>query len=143
MTDSPEPGQRENSPFKKDIPQDFPDISRGAPQLKIFSGQDMDEYVATHMDRYEAARKRWTECTGEEWEKGADGEDTLPFFMMKCYKDNVVLVPRGRIGRQVYQNPRFCTLCVFSSLSVYASCFPGEGTDEVRLIPPHLISLFS
>lgn len=79
MTNSPENGSKDKSPFKKDKPQDCRDVSSQDPRMNLFSGQDVDEYVAIHMDRYEAARKHWTECSGEEWERGADGEDVFHF----------------------------------------------------------------
>lgn len=42
-------------------------------------GQDLDAYVDAHADTYEQAKKKWTECTVEEWRAGADGM-TLPFY---------------------------------------------------------------
>lgn len=35
---------------------------------------DMDMYVACHIKQYEAERKRWAECSTEDWVHGADGE---------------------------------------------------------------------
>ena len=39
-------------------------------------GQDLDIYVEAHAVAYEQMRKKWTECSIDEWKKGADG--TLP-----------------------------------------------------------------
>ena len=36
-------------------------------------GQDLDACAETHANAYEQARKRWIECSMEEWTKGADG----------------------------------------------------------------------
>lgn len=36
-------------------------------------GQDLDIAVEAHADAYEQARKKWSECSVEEWTKGADG----------------------------------------------------------------------
>ncbi|KAI8974033.1 hypothetical protein BD414DRAFT_510165 [Trametes punicea] len=35
-------------------------------------GQDLDIFVEAHADSYEQARKKWAECSMEEWTKGAD-----------------------------------------------------------------------
>ncbi|PIL29389.1 hypothetical protein GSI_09441 [Ganoderma sinense ZZ0214-1] len=35
-------------------------------------GQDLDIWVEAHADVYEQARKKWSECSMEEWTKGAD-----------------------------------------------------------------------
>ena len=36
-------------------------------------GQDLDTFVGEHLDAYEDAKKRWTECSIDEWTAGADG----------------------------------------------------------------------
>jgi hypothetical protein len=36
-------------------------------------GRDVEAYMNAHVGVYEDAKKRWTECSIEEWEKGADG----------------------------------------------------------------------
>ncbi len=36
-------------------------------------GQDLDICVEAHADAYEQARKKWSECSIEEWTQGADG----------------------------------------------------------------------
>lgn len=36
-------------------------------------GQDLDTYVDTHVDAYDQAKKKWAECSNEEWKAGADG----------------------------------------------------------------------
>ncbi|KAM5539793.1 hypothetical protein V8D89_006606 [Ganoderma adspersum] len=35
-------------------------------------GQDLDIWVEAHADVYQQARKKWSECSMEEWTKGAD-----------------------------------------------------------------------
>lgn len=37
-------------------------------------GTDMSNYFVANLDKYEAARKRWTDCTMKEWQAGAQGE---------------------------------------------------------------------
>lgn len=41
--------------------------------LYTLLGQDLDIYVEAHADSYEQARKKWSECSQEEWTRGADG----------------------------------------------------------------------
>ncbi|KAF7792231.1 hypothetical protein EIP86_003266 [Pleurotus ostreatoroseus] len=48
------------------------DISREEHALRRLLGQDLDAYVDTHTEAYEQARKKWTECTVDEWKAGAD-----------------------------------------------------------------------
>ncbi|TBU52076.1 hypothetical protein BD310DRAFT_941044 [Dichomitus squalens] len=36
-------------------------------------GQDLDICIEAHADAYEQARKKWSECSIDEWTKGADG----------------------------------------------------------------------
>lgn len=82
MSDSPEPDPEGNPPFKAAVLQDRHDFNKRDGQFKSFSGQDVDEYVAIHVERYEAAKRRWTECSREEWEKGADG--TYTSYIITC-----------------------------------------------------------
>ncbi|KAL5504145.1 hypothetical protein ACEPAH_8218 [Sanghuangporus vaninii] len=35
-------------------------------------GVDFDQYFAEHIEQYEAAKKRWTSCSVEEWKAGAE-----------------------------------------------------------------------
>ncbi|KAI0640488.1 hypothetical protein C8Q79DRAFT_996420 [Trametes meyenii] len=35
-------------------------------------GQDLDIFAEAHADSYEQARRKWAECSAEEWTKGAD-----------------------------------------------------------------------
>lgn len=37
-------------------------------------GTDMSNYFVANLDKYETARKRWTDCTMKEWQAGAQGE---------------------------------------------------------------------
>ena len=50
-----------------------------APKQALYQllGQDLDIWVEAHADGYEQARKKWSECSMEEWTKGADGTWTL------------------------------------------------------------------
>ncbi|KAI0799984.1 hypothetical protein C8Q74DRAFT_383428 [Fomes fomentarius] len=40
--------------------------------LYTLLGQDLDICVEAHADSYEQARKKWSECSQEEWTRGAD-----------------------------------------------------------------------
>lgn len=51
-------------------------------KMAPFMGGDVDAYIASHADRYEAAKKRWANCSREEWEAGADGRDLLHNFFL-------------------------------------------------------------
>lgn len=37
-------------------------------------GRDIEHYIAAHLDDYERAKARWTNCSREEWEHGAEGK---------------------------------------------------------------------
>lgn len=49
------------------------DTAREDHALRRLLGQDLDVYVEGHTEAYEQAKKKWTECTTEEWKAGADG----------------------------------------------------------------------
>ena len=36
-------------------------------------GIDGDQYLLQHTDRYEALKKKWTDCSLDEWKGGVDG----------------------------------------------------------------------
>ena len=36
-------------------------------------GHDLDTYLDAHVEAYEVAKRKWTECSMDEWTKGADG----------------------------------------------------------------------
>ncbi|KAI0342547.1 hypothetical protein BDW22DRAFT_1484753 [Trametopsis cervina] len=52
-------------------PAPIPDVRKNHAIARLL-GQDLDSYVSTHQDIYEDAKKKWTECTIEEWKTGAD-----------------------------------------------------------------------
>ena len=43
-------------------------------------GPDLERYFSGHIDDYEAAKRRWTSCSIEEWQTGANGQ----FKFCKC-----------------------------------------------------------
>lgn len=45
--------------------------------LYTLLGQDLDAYMDAHLRDYEEARKKWAECTIDEWQAGADGSVPL------------------------------------------------------------------
>ena len=47
-------------------------VERGEALYKLF-GQELTGFVEGHVDAYEEAKKRWSECSMEEWRAGADG----------------------------------------------------------------------
>ena len=53
--------------------QDEAHTAVGAHALHHLLGRDLDAYVNTHLDAYESSKKKWTECTMNEWIAGADG----------------------------------------------------------------------
>ena len=61
--------------------QQHPDVAHAEPQpineelqgISRLLGIDAEQYLLEHVEQYEASRKRWTDCTIEEWKKGADG----------------------------------------------------------------------
>lgn len=51
----------------------------GEDALRRLFGQDFDKFVDEHVDAYNEAKKRWSECSIEEWQAGANGESR--FYM--------------------------------------------------------------
>ena len=41
---------------------------------------DTDEFFANHMDLYDQAVRRWSECSHEEWLSGAEGKHVNLFI---------------------------------------------------------------
>ncbi|KAF8589851.1 hypothetical protein K439DRAFT_1657690 [Ramaria rubella] len=78
MSQSLEPDSGENQPnfSQRALPgppaDHHRDDVRQDPQLRGFLGHDVDDYLVSHTDRYETAKKRWSDCSREEWERGAD-----------------------------------------------------------------------
>ncbi|KAI0686550.1 hypothetical protein C8Q76DRAFT_761452 [Earliella scabrosa] len=52
-------------------------------------GQDLDIYVEAHADAYEQARKKWAECSVEEWTRGADELSERFAKMVDFVKDHM------------------------------------------------------
>ena len=47
-------------------------VERGEALYKLL-GQELTSFVESHVDVYEEAKKRWSECSMDEWRAGADG----------------------------------------------------------------------
>ncbi|KAI1790023.1 hypothetical protein LXA43DRAFT_1017965 [Ganoderma leucocontextum] len=49
-------------------------VGNGVPKQALYQllGQDLDIWVEAHADAYEQARKKWSECSLDEWTNGAD-----------------------------------------------------------------------
>ena len=56
---------------------EFQSISEELQGISRLFGIDAEQYILEHVEQYEASRKRWTECSIEEWKKGADGSCPL------------------------------------------------------------------
>ena len=56
-------------------PQAERKVSADDPKQALYHllGQDLDICVEAHADAYEQARKKWSECSTEEWTQGAGG----------------------------------------------------------------------
>ncbi|OBZ66422.1 hypothetical protein A0H81_13695 [Grifola frondosa] len=69
------PDRRNNSPYSHVMGMQVAPApthdGHGHALFKLL-GQDMDAYVDSHMDAYEQARKKWSECSMDEWTTGAD-----------------------------------------------------------------------
>lgn len=48
-------------------------ISEELQGISRLFGIDAEQYLLEHIEQYEASRKRWMNCSIEEWKKGADG----------------------------------------------------------------------
>ena len=58
-------------------------------------GQDLDICVEAHADAYEQSRKKWSECSVEEWTKGADGMFLISHYGHLTYRWGRQLWPRS------------------------------------------------
>ena len=47
----------------------------GVHALHLLLGRNLNAYVDSHANSYENSKKKWTECTMDEWIAGADGID--------------------------------------------------------------------
>ncbi|THH29153.1 hypothetical protein EUX98_g5036 [Antrodiella citrinella] len=57
--------------------------------LRRLFGQELDKYVDEHLEAYNEARKKWSDCSTEEWEAGAN-ELTAKFAKLIDYvKDHM------------------------------------------------------
>jgi len=52
----------------------------GSDALTRLLGRDANVYMEDHMGKYDAAVKKWTNCTIEEWKEGANGKLDLRLF---------------------------------------------------------------
>ncbi|KAI5122277.1 hypothetical protein M0805_002357 [Coniferiporia weirii] len=48
-----------------------PELQQNHALYRLF-GVDMEQYFSEHVEQYEIAKKRWTSCSIEEWQTGAD-----------------------------------------------------------------------
>ena len=90
------------------IPQDNQKVNGDADSkqaLYKLLGQDLDICVEAHADAYEQARKKWAECSVDEWTRGADG---TPLFSPPLERPHAVPSPQN--SRRDSQ--RCSTLCV-------------------------------
>ncbi|KAI0644159.1 hypothetical protein C8Q79DRAFT_927973 [Trametes meyenii] len=55
-------------------------------------GQDLDIFAEAHADSYEQARRKWAECSAEEWTKGADELMGRFSKMLDFVKDHMMCV---------------------------------------------------
>lgn len=44
----------------------------GHEMYKLF-GQELDAYVNAHVEAYNESKKKWSDCSMDEWKSGADG----------------------------------------------------------------------
>ncbi|EIW53767.1 uncharacterized protein TRAVEDRAFT_60994 [Trametes versicolor FP-101664 SS1] len=58
--------------FQPEPPKSMIDQSDGRQALYRLLGQDLETFVEGHADAYEQARRKWADCSVEEWSKGAD-----------------------------------------------------------------------
>ncbi|KAI0323380.1 hypothetical protein GY45DRAFT_1376360 [Cubamyces sp. BRFM 1775] len=86
--------------------------------LYMLLGQDFDVVMEAHADAYQQARKKWSECSAEEWTKGADGT-SLPLLTQLVVATVVSALPElaGRFGKMLdFVNDHMTT-----KLALYAS----------------------
>ncbi|KAI0633929.1 hypothetical protein C8Q77DRAFT_1108513 [Trametes polyzona] len=67
-------------------PADSSDARQGLFRLL---GHDLDIFVEGHADAYEQARKKWSECSVEEWTQGADALASRFGKMLDYVKDHM------------------------------------------------------
>ncbi|GJJ08706.1 hypothetical protein Clacol_002925 [Clathrus columnatus] len=61
------------TPFRpNDVEQETIMTNYHEPSFATVLGHEIESYLTSHMDTYERAKARWTDCSREEWERGAD-----------------------------------------------------------------------
>ena len=58
------------------------DMDKHRRALYMLLGQDFDVVMEAHADAYQQARKKWSECSVEEWTQGADGTSLPPLTLL-------------------------------------------------------------
>lgn len=43
------------------------------------NNSNIDAYIAAHLERFEESKRKWADCSVEEWKAGADGETPFIF----------------------------------------------------------------
>ncbi|KAI0759397.1 hypothetical protein BD413DRAFT_607566 [Trametes elegans] len=66
-------------------------MDQNDPRQALFQllGQDLEIIVEGHADSYQQSRKRWAECSAEEWTQGADGLATRFSQLLDFVKDHM------------------------------------------------------
>lgn len=49
-------------------------------------GTDLEECLSSNAGMYEADKRRWSECTLEEWKAGSKGKCQLASYLALCYR---------------------------------------------------------
>ena len=60
------------APRGERAPAPAADIPKEHALLQLF-GQETDMFINAHLDAYEDAKKKWANCSIDEWKAGADG----------------------------------------------------------------------
>ncbi|KZT38856.1 hypothetical protein SISSUDRAFT_1033112 [Sistotremastrum suecicum HHB10207 ss-3] len=84
------------------------DLTDGKPAINdfnLFSGHDLQQYVARNVEKLEASRIRWENCTMKEWEDGAKGTPSRSVKMSNSPSSIVELADQfGEVLDSVKEN---------------------------------------
>ena len=79
-----------------------PDAANGFQENDLSRSQiDLDAYISAHLEKFEESKRKWADCSLEDWKAGAEGESMVIniFFATKRYR---------RVNQVFCSNSGFC-----------------------------------
>ena len=113
-------------------------------------GTQMDKFFSTHVDHYDTCKARWSSCTQEEWQAGADGAVFLSQYqtngdfrtqIVKCFFLIELTEKFTKLLDSVCSKfIKFNLICFAFNIQILITSFPshshhaGEDSHIVRFI---------